>query len=533
MLRNNNLNKVKVFVTMCLVIFIANSCDDLVDEVPESEISPENFFRNNEDLETALTAAYDGLQNAYATNTFYWGEIRSENHQSIGAQANGDDLDIINNNITPGNPQTRWDRLYLMIERANQVIFNAPKISGYNKNFLGEAYAIRAKGYFDAIRVWGDVPLFTEPVTLLSEAMKPATDATTIMNDVVIADMLKAEELLTIPSSNFRFSRASVYALQAEVYMWLNDYAKAKQAIEALINLGEHSLVTTPEAWDDLFYNNLASQNFPEGRGKIQTGPELIMSIQYNLEEQVRFGGSHPLNRSGVQAVYFSPIPSYAISEVVENKWRDKFPIDSLGWVTKYPGTDPALTRTVTVDDGMGGVIEVEQPVYGDWRYYYSREGRVDNFSSVEIGSARTAKWNQTPQRSDLDDTDIVLYRYADMILLLAEAENQLGNDIRALELVNQVRTARQLPLVDPIEFGASPDERLNFILDERQFELFGEGKRWWDLVRNNKASEVLDPVLAGRENALPLTPGRELWPIFVEHLIENPLLNQNEAYNN
>lgn len=535
MLRNNKLNRIKIFTGMLVLLVTSYSCNDLVDEVPISEIAPDNFFRNNQDLEAALIAVYDGVQNAYSYNTFYWGELRSDNHQPTLVPSNQDNLQIVNNDITQGNKISKWNRFYQVINRANQVILNAPTISGYNKNFLGEAHAIRAKAYFDAIRVWGDVPLFTEPVKLLSDAYRTTTNATTIMNDVVLVDMLKAETLVTAPSNNYRFSKASIYALQAEVYMWLKDYPKAKIAIESLINLGEHRLVTTPQAWDDLFYNNVPiAITFPNGKGKIQKGSELILSINYDLLEQSRFDVSTFTNRSGIMDLYFAGIPSYVMSSQIETKWREKFPVDSLGWVTKYPNTNPVLRKTVTVSDGMGGVKLEERKVYGDWRYYFSRQGRVDGFDNVEIGKAKTAKWNQVEYRREFDDTDIVLYRYADMILLLAEAENQIKTDgIRALELVNQVRTARQLPIVSATEFGSTQGERLNFILDERQLELFGEGKRWWDLLRNNKAQEVMNPILSARNGGVPLTPGRELWPIFVDHLIENPSLEQNDAYKN
>ena len=181
----------------------------------------------------------------------------------------------------------------------------------------------------------------------------------------------------------------------------------------------------------------------------------------------------------------------------------------------------------------MGGLVEEVRPVYGDFRYYYCRQGRVNSFSSYEIGRALTAKWQQINISTSVDDTDIALYRYADMILLLAEAENQLDNDVRALALVNQIRTARKLPTVTSTEFGANKEIRLDFILDERQFELFGEGKRWWDLLRNNKAIEILNPILEARSGGVPLTQDRLLWPIHVDHLIDNTLLEQNLGYRN
>ena len=532
------INKIKVYTGALVVLLAFSSCEDLVDEVPISEISPIAFYENNDELLAGVVGAYDGMQGTYSEKTFFWGEFRSDNHQPFeGGQAQQNNLEIVNNDITQGNPGARWDRFYFMIDRANQVIRNAPNVPSLDESLLAEALAIRAKAYFDAIRVWGDVPLFTEPVQVLADATKPVTDANTIMNEVIIPDMLRAEELIVPLADDFRFSKSSIYCLQAEVYMWLNDYAKAKEVLDAMIALGEHSLVTTPEAWDEMFYNNPPLAAFTDGLGKIQEGSELIFSIRYDFEEERDAPQGYPnrtrWNRSGIMGLFYAGIPSYVISEEVENKWREKFPIVDSLWTEKYPDTDPVLTRTVLVDDGMGNITEEEVPVYGDWRYYFTRQGRVEGFESVEIGEARTAKWQQTNYNRNDDDTDIVIYRYAGMLLLLAEAENQLGNDARALELVNQIRTARQLPTVDAAEFGATQEERLDYILDERQLEMFGEGKRWWDLLRNDKQYEVLNPILESRAEGVPLSEDRLVWPIHIDHLIENPLLNQNPGYIN
>jgi len=254
------------------------------------------------------------------------------------------------------------------------------------------------------------------------------------------------------------------------------------------------------------------------------TGPELMLSIRYDINEPRDNPGQTRANRAGIFALFFAGLPSFHLSPALENKWIEKFPIDSLEWATKYPDTAPVLTK----DDDADGVLE---PVYGDWRYYFCREGGVGGLDARSIGEARLAKYNKSNYNQDLDDSDIVLYRYAGMLLLLAEAENQLGNADRALELVNQIRTARQLPTVSPEEFGATPDARENYILDERQLELLGEAERWWDLRRTGKAMEVLNPTLDTIPGGVQLTQERLLFPIFDEHLIENPSLDQNSGY--
>lgn len=526
MKRFNKFNKLKSSIVALLLITISISCDDLVDENPISTISEETFYTNNDDIEAALMGVYDAMQGTYRQNHFLWGEFRSDNHQPLTSGSGNISLaEIANNNINQGNPGARWGNLYRMIDRANLILKNAPNIEDINENFVAETLILRAKAYFDAIRVWGDVPLFTEPVTSAEDATRPVTAAETIMSEVIIPDMLRAQELMDIPQDPFRFSKVSIYAFQAEVYMWLNEYPNAIEALDNLFALGGHGLVTTPEEWQDLFYNNPFTTVLEDARGKIQEGPELILSIRYELVEN---------DRSGVMGLFFAGIPSYVLSEEIENKWREKFPLTQEEWEAKYPDTDPALTRMVLVDDGMGGEIEQEQLVYGDWRYFYCRAGGFEGINSVNIGLARNAKWQKTNYGADLDDTDIVLYRYAGMLLLLAEAENQVHADGgRALDLINQVRTARQLPPVSASEFGNTREDRLNFILDERQLELFGEGKRWWDLVRNDKAIELLNPILSERENGGFLTEDLLVWPIFDIHLIENPLLEQNPGYTN
>jgi len=238
-------------------------------------------------------------------------------------------------------------------------------------------------------------------------------------------------------SSEFRFSKVSIWALQAEVYMWLQDYPKAKVALDEIIEIGEHSLVDNVDDWIDLFYNNLPNNAVPDGRGKVQEGPELMFSIRYDINENRDNPGDNFANRAAIMAIFFSGIPQFFMSRELEDKWREKFPIEKELWEEKYPGIDPPLERTVEYTDSLGVIQDSVALVYGDFRYYYSREG-----------------WNRTNYNRNFDDTDIVIYRYAGILLLLANAENQLGNTDRALELVNEVRTARLLPNVTSAEFG-------------------------------------------------------------------------------
>lgn len=503
------------------------SCEDLVEETPISELSPDNFYNNNNDALAAVIGIYDAMQPTFRLKHYYWGEFRGDSYVNGNPSANPNNIEVTSNDVTPGNTAVlRWNDLYQMINRANEAIANIPNIRDYDTSLLAEAHALRAYAYFQAIRVWGSVPLFTEPTNNPDEVQKPRTDATTILNEVVIPDMLAADELMSIGNltDSYRFSKTSIWGLHADVYGFIGNDQAAKEALDKIVNSNAYSLTTSPEAWQNLFLNdngdpfdNTLPSTQPQ---KVQQGPELIMSIRYSLDEAQ---GSGSRNRSGVFSLFYAGLPSFTLSPDLENKWKQKFPIDSLGWTSKYPNTDPMLR-----DPETGGFI------YGDYRYYLSREG-FTNLDAREIGEARLAKYNKMNYPSASDDTDIVLYRYAHIILYLAEIENRLGNSTRALELINQFRTARDLPSVSSTEFGATTNEREHFILDERQLELLGEGHRWWDLVRTNKALEILNPFLeelntlqgTGRQ----LTQERLFLPIWDEHLIDNPALEQTPGY--
>jgi len=134
------------------------------------------------------------------------------------------------------------------------------------------------------------------------------------------------------------------------------------------------------------------------------------------------------------------------------------------------------------------------------------------------------AKYNKINFSGNDDDTNISVYRYAGILLLKALAENRLDNPGAAAELVTQVRNARSLPPVAVEDMGDDMDSRENFILDERQFELFAEGDRWWDLRMTDKVNVALDTIGQVSNDLL-------LFPIWEGHLIDNENLTQNSGY--
>ncbi|WP_200979934.1 RagB/SusD family nutrient uptake outer membrane protein [Echinicola sp. 20G] len=492
-------NNIKWVLTIAITITFMISCDSILEVEPESSISENQFWNSEADANAAVAGIYDAMQGAYSRRYFLWGEMRSDNFDAFGSAENPESLELTSNNLTDQRSSySSWGAFYQMILRANLAIENIPNISGGNTDpLLGQAHALRAFVYFDLIRAYGDVPLYLDLITGINDDIfRSKTPGSEIMNTVIIPDMLKAEELIPNIKDRFKFSLSSVYCLQAEVYMHLKEYALAKEALDKLEALGEFSLVTNPEAFHSLFRRE------PERSGITtpqETGPELIFSIVFNQDEEPGEGG--------IYSLFWPGVPSYVVSNELEEKWIETFPIDSISWVSKYPNYTPS-----TVDEETGNTI------YGDYHRYLQLIESIK-----DIGDRRYGKYNLSNYAGSEDDVDIVVYRYAGMLLLKAEAELQLGNSDEAVNLVNRIRSARDLPGISIADFQTQ-EQLHNTILDERQFELLAEGKRWWDLIRTNKAVEVMGPINGQTTETL-------LFPIWFQHLVDNPNLTQTSGY--
>ena len=481
-------------VSLVTIAFFFVSCEKELDQEPFSQLSDTAFWKTNSDATSAVVSIYDAMQRHYASRHFLWGEFRSDAYVA-GPLATTSFLSMVNNALTSDfSGAVNWSQMYSMIARANLCIKNIPNIAGYNPELLAEAHFLRAFAYFDAIRVWGDVPLFTEPVSSLDQsAFKERESADKILNEVIIPDMLKANELMATRTNQFRVSKSAILNFHGEVYMWLKDWAKAKAAFDQVEAYKAYTLVNTRVAWSDLFFND-----FINGvQVKRMVGSELIFSIRYNQAEDT--------DRSGVYGLHFAGIPSFFVNPKLEANWAQRFPIDSVGWAVAFPGIKPLQTTTTGA------------PFYGDFRYFESREqGR-------NPGEARIAKFNKTNINPNFDDTNIHVYRYATMLYNMAEVEANLGNNTAAVALMNRVRAARLLPTIK--QTFSNKDDLIDYILDEKQFESLGEGDRWWDLVRTGRAIKILGPINKMTEQTI-------FWPIFRDHIINNPKLTQNPGYN-
>jgi hypothetical protein len=484
-----DMKKIKYIIGVTCLFFSFSSCSSFLDEEPVSEIPASSMWQNARDAKAGVNEIYGLFRETMRENYFYWGEFRSDN-VSAGAPAMADQARVINNLMSTDEKCAKWTTLYQMINQANLAIKYIPNISmpdvSDRNDYLGQAYALRALAYFYAVRVWGDVPLYTEPTEKYSEAIyKERTDKTYILQSVILSDLKKAENLMD-RTGNYerkRISICGVWAIMADVYMWLGEYNLADQTIDKMANIksGSSRFVDFEpqiETWHKMFteeLNNKASDDTPS-TDEYST-KEFIFVIHFNMDE-----------------------------------------VGTNGYSYMYQWFSGSGNRAAVLSDKFMNIFN-EADMRGDLRQSY--------ITKYYQGGNELRKYINGDISSTLNKTCEIaypVYRYSDMLLLQAEARARLGKWEEALDLVKKVRDRAGLVTPTALSF-ASEDDLINYILRERQVELVGEGRRWFDLVRTGKWKEVMEPINGMSQD------GNELFPIHYSHLIENPKLVQNSYY--
>lgn len=463
----------KYFLVITIVSFC--SCKKFLETPQTSQLVLADFWKSAQDAELGIAGVYDAAQTAFEEDYWTWGELRADNFIN-NERPSAHNRQIVSNQLTSSTGGSDWSDLYKAIATANTAIKNIPAIPNFpRKNqLLAEALTLRALFYFYAVRVWGDVPKITEPIEGIDQASNiTRSPVNEIYKDIILPDLEKAETLMPTTRSINNFSLGGILALKAHVYMWPGahqNYITALNAITTLESYG-YKLETTTAGWLNIF------------RGP-ETSNEIVFALAWNF---IQDGGNSGIGR-------FSPAePNFSPSEALDQKWKAAIPgdfrnVESAAFDIKIvPGVEFPYTRVLTK---------------------YSPRFLDRNIQS---------SWGAN------NDRDIIFYRLSGLLLLKAEAENYLNNPSGAISLINRIRAARGLPLV-----SNSITDKIairNLILDERQFELMGEGHRFWDLFRNNVVLEVMKPVNGFSD------PKRILWPISQNVLNRNAKIVQNEGY--
>jgi starch-binding outer membrane protein, SusD/RagB family len=467
-------NSIKYIIIVIITLF--TSCEKFLESPQKSILVGSGFWTSESSAELAMAGIYDAAQTVLAPDYWRWGELRADNYVN-NDRPGGNFYAIVQNALVPTTAGSNWSGLYTAIANTNFAIKNLQAMPDFpRKNiFLAEALTWRAFFYFYGVRVWGDLPKVTQPVEGLDQDLNVSrSPSSEIYNEIIIPDLEEAEDLMTTVRSLNTISLSAILALKAHVYMWPGDhqnYGIARDAITRIEGFGYHRLETTQQGWIDIFKGN-------------QDSREIIFSLAWNFLED---GGN-----SGV-GQFSTATPEYLPSEDLEQKWQAAIPGDF------------RILASASFDIEI--VPGQEMPYLRILTKYSPR------FDDRNIQGT----WAST------NDRDIIIFRLSELLLLKAEAENYLNNPAAALALINRIRTARGLILVD--ETITDKIVIRDLILDERQFELMGEGHRYWDLVRNDVVLEVMGPINGMND------PRRILWPVNLNVMNRNPNIIQNDGY--
>lgn len=490
----------KIFNSIILLSFLfLVSCEGFLTETPRSSIGGQNFFETATDADVSVSAIYSSIKGHYVSNIFYYGDISTEIANNGETSATLD-----NGEYTAADPTFRgfWTQMYRTINYANVSIKNIPEImmdEDLKNRYIGEARFLRALAYFELVRAFGGVPKITEPT--LDESNNNLPRATTEeIYDLIFDDLKYCEGVLpaTYNAANTgRATSGAAKALMAKAYLQKGDYPNTLDKTKEIITTGTYQLLTNLK---DVY--NVTKEN----------GKEHIFSIQF-------MGGSTESLGSSISRVFASrnveinpngnAEPSYS-GIATENLWYNSIP----NHYRKRLTIVPVFPTSYYPEIKANGTAQAGPCCMKYW----------DPLYTTRIGG---------------DDANWMVLRYADVLLMFAEAENEVnGPTTEAYDAINSIRKRardeNQNNLDEPEEIaelpdlvGLSKDEFRQAVWKERDMELCFEGHHRWDLIRQNRFVEVLN----ASDVASKVTETNMFFPIPDLEILANPNLTQNPGY--
>jgi len=489
----NYLNK-RIGIMLAVLLTIISACKkDFLDVDPQGETTATSFWKTNDDATAAVNAIYGNLR---SSNQVGLTSIAVESLGSDDADPGAKQSDIPevyqfdNFSVTPSNAAVRgfWGDLYTEINLCNQVLDNVDTMQTVAANlkarYLAEAKFIRAYCYFRLVRTYGGVPLHLSVPKAPAEFNIERSTASKIWT-AIEKDLTDAEALLPVAYSTAtdhgRATKGAAQALHAKVAMYQKKWSDVKSYTDKVISSGAYTLVN--------HYSNLFSYS-----NKLSS--ESVFEIQCDLIIGAENGASFPWSQ-------------YSECQTPENR---------SGWGWNVPSTDLVSAFSSASDNTRmnATIIMVPETVGGD---------------NIVQGGNNNPRYNKkiyVPQSVYVSgyprgcQKNILVTRYADVILMNAEANNELGSVPDATLNLNKVRVRAGLPVTTSITQASLRTA----IWNERRLELAMENDRYFDVIRQGRAATLFG-VKGWTANK------NEVWPIpYNEILLSGNKLTQNPGYN-
>ncbi len=526
----------KIFYSILLSGMMVLSACDALDLSPEDYYGSNDFWNQKSQVEMFMTGIHADLRDKYQMPVTL-GEFRSEilisDVTSMGEGVYGPPM--TNNLLTKDNTGVDdWYEVYPNIMHINLFIRNVDKeidyLTGTEKSFyLGQAYGLRAYYYFYLYRTFGGVPLETEPkvtegsidITQLYKARSTPEETLEFIKEDINKSEAFFNESDKKMSNQYEWSYHATELLKAKIYMWSakvttglpdDDIAGDHIATLTAVDPNNSDLLTAKKALLNLVNQqfellpNFADLWTPEGK----KNKEIIFALCFNKNELTNWGEN-----------WFYNVALFTNATDLDGN--------------KY-GPDPLKLLTA-------GPLRYEYKV-PFIEIYDKEDTRLDAtfFQYMFEGKTRGACWKKLMGHTDggthYYDSDVPVYRYADVLLMLVECENGLGAPDKCAAYINEVRKRAYGDKFEQHKYIAGDYADNEWaILQERDKEFVGEGSRWFDLLRlrDSNGKPFVFSVKAHYGSSLPiLTEDKAymmLWPVNVEVLNGDPEIKQTPGY--
>ncbi len=497
------MKNIKKNIRLIIILSIFVGCSDVVEFDPHDEyvVTEEDYLQTESDYETMAVSCYTPMQ--WLNQMVVIGDIASDNAVTGGENASDvvalqqvDDYTVLTNNSTTSD---LYLSAYEGINRANYLIsYKDQNINGETIDFdrkeemYGEVYFLRAYYYFNLVRMFGDVVLFTEKKLDLTDFGTYERSPKEDVYAQIETDLLNAISVL--PTSASQEGRVTIYAAQAllgKVYLYEEKFDEAATMLENVVN-GPFTLF---ETFDDIFL--LSGEN----------GSESVFEVQYsngqpyyNWGGQTRGQGNYAVQQCGVRGFSGTEDMPY-----------------NAGWSTNLPTQDLAAAY----DDGdqRKDATVFDVAAYAEENPDLEVVYQEAPYKNTDLYNKKyLPRKGQTSGQVELNyENNQRIIRYSDVLLMAAEANLRASSG-------DAGKAQTYLDLVRDRAFG-DEDHRITATLqniwDERRLELAMEGDRFFDLVRTGQAVAVLSGYNSATNGLFPI-PQTE---------VDNFNLTQNEGY--
>ena len=485
------------------------SCSDFLDVPVNNQLSTEVFYETDEDADQATLAVYDILQ----WHQNIWGSgwsspylvktLPSDEGQAGGAnegdQPNYVALDRFTFDATNAPVQAAWAVNYYGIYRANLVINNVEGDNDFKNRLIAEAKALRGYFYLELVTQFGDVPLILTELapSEYNQTRSPKAD----VYAQIEKDLTEAANILPLKSAyaafdKFRLSKGTAQGLLGKAHLYQEEWGPAATALGNVISSQEYGLESD--------FGVLWSE-----AGEL--GQESLMEAVYVTTAGYDWGANgYPWGAAAESNIHIQLMGqregAFSGVDSLNNGWGFNYPSPKMWDAFIAAGDTKRRASTLMSEEeflAAGG--EISDPDVYDYEGYIRRKyGSFSTESNAEVFQLNYG-------------TNWRLLRYADILLMSAEANYRNNDEMTARTHLNLVRNRAELP-----DVTASGNDLFEAIVNERFLELAFEGSRYLDLIRWGRAADEISGFVEGKH---------ELFPIPNNEILTAPNLTQNPGY--